>query len=79
MSGQPSWCRDCQQLTSGDCGKHGNVWPVPAQQPFKCPCCDGTGKVSRPPHIAGDIEVWSDNQCGPYPCQPCNGSGVLWR
>lgn len=49
------------------------------QTPHKCPVCDGTGKVSRPPHVAGDIPTWSDNGAGPYECQPCSGSGVLWR
>lgn len=47
-------------------------------QPYKCPVCDGTGKVSRPPHIAGDQETWTASRTGPYPCNACAGAGVLW-
>ncbi len=47
--------------------------------PHKCPVCDGTGKVSRPPHIAGDQKSWMDSSSGPYDCQPCLGTGVLWE
>lgn len=46
--------------------------------PHKCPVCDGTGLVSRPPGIAGDLDSWTDTRTGPFPCQPCNGTGVLW-
>lgn len=49
------------------------------QKPYKCPICDGTGLVSRPPGVAGDQETQVDNQTGPYECRPCLGSGVLWR
>ena len=43
----------------------------------KCPVCDGTGLVSRPPWIAGDVTEWVDSSCGPYPCKTCNGVGIL--
>jgi len=43
----------------------------------KCPVCDGTGLVSRPPWIAGDQLTWSDTSSGPYPCKRCNGVGTL--
>lgn len=45
----------------------------------KCPVCEGTGLVSRPPWVAGDVFVWSDTQTGPYPCRVCSGSGIIWR
>jgi hypothetical protein len=48
-------------------------------QPFKCPCCNGTGKVSRPPWIPGDQECWLSTGSGElYDCQACAGTGVLW-
>lgn len=43
------------------------------QVPHKCPVCDGTGKVSRPPYVAGDLPMWSDTLVGPYQCSPCGG------
>jgi len=80
-------CRDCQQLTGGDCGKHGSgvyygqpMFPaVAAPTVFwqKCPVCDGTGLVSRPPHIAGDQLTWSDSGAGPYQCRRCGGTGTV--
>lgn len=49
-------------------------------QPFKCPCCDGTGKVSRPPWVAGDVLCWTDGGGGIlYACKACLGTGILWR
>lgn len=48
-----------------------------APQPFKCPVCNGTGLVSRPPHVAGDVFVWDDNKTGPYPCKSCL-NGIIW-
>ena len=46
--------------------------------PHKCPVCDGTGLVSRPPHIAGDVEIWTDSQTGPYVCPACNGMCIVY-
>lgn len=46
--------------------------------PYKCPACNGTGLVSRPPWIAGDLDNFTTSSCGPWPCKPCGGSGVLW-
>ena len=46
--------------------------------PHKCPVCDGTGLVSRPPYIAGDVPVWVDNCTAPYPCRACLGTGLVW-
>lgn len=43
----------------------------------KCPVCDGTGLVSRPPGIAGDQKAWTPNSTGPWPCRVCGGVGVL--
>jgi hypothetical protein len=46
--------------------------------PFKCPVCDGTGLVSKPPYVAGDQNEWVTSSCGPYPCHACSGSGIIW-
>jgi len=43
----------------------------------KCPVCDGTGLVSRPPGVAGDQETWVSNDTGPYTCRACGGSGLI--
>lgn len=44
----------------------------------KCPVCDGTGLVSRPPWIAGDQSYWIGSSSGPYTCKACGGSCVIW-
>lgn len=49
-----------------------------ARIPHKCPVCDGSGLVSRPPGVAADQPVFSGTSCGPWPCNACGGSGVLW-
>ena len=50
----------------------------PDRRPFKCPVCDGTGKVSRPPWMAGDVQGWSAADADPYECGSCAGSGIVW-
>lgn len=49
------------------------------EQPHRCPVCDGTGLVSKPPWIAGDQTTWTASGTGPYECRACGGSGVLWK
>ena len=44
---------------------------------IKCPVCDGTGLVSKPPWVAGDQHEWSSTSTGPYPCGACQASGLL--
>ena len=51
----------------------------PAERPHKCPCCDGTGLVSRPPGVAGDVVSWPSSGTATYSCRACSGTGVLWR
>lgn len=43
----------------------------------KCPVCDGTGLVSKPPWIAGDQHEWSSTSSGPWPCNRCSGVGTF--
>ncbi len=46
--------------------------------PHKCPVCNGSGKVSLPSEVAGDVEVWTGTSCGPFTCNACKGAGVVW-
>lgn len=48
-------------------------------QPYKCPVCDGQGKLNKPPWVAGDQKEWQDINTGPYQCHACSGMGVLWK
>ena len=43
----------------------------------KCPVCDGTGLVSRPPYVAGDVSTWVASSAGPWTCRACNGVGMV--
>ena len=45
--------------------------------PHKCPVCNGTGLVSRPPGIAGDVDTYSSGQTT-WKCTVCKGEKVLW-
>jgi len=47
--------------------------------PHKCPVCDGTGLVSRPPHIPGDQVIYVTSDLRTYECPPCKGEGILWE
>lgn len=42
----------------------------------KCPKCDGQGIVSKPPHLAGDINEWSSVD-PVHQCNLCNGNMVI--
>ncbi len=53
-------CRDCQQLTSGDCGKHGPL-TIPA-----VPLVASPAKQTNPCPVCGTF-LWSD----PRPCWNC--------
>lgn len=46
-------------------------------QPYKCPVCDGTGLVSKPPWTAGDHLTWSTVQVT-WVCPACNGERLVW-
>jgi hypothetical protein len=47
--------------------------------PHKCPVCDGAGKVSIPPWVAGDQPEWSSTDTAPHPCRACCGTGIVWE
>jgi len=42
----------------------------------KCPVCDGTGLVSRPPGVTGDVTCWVDSVTS-HICPHCNGARVI--
>jgi hypothetical protein len=52
--------------------------PPPASAPFRCPVCNGTGYVSTPPGVAGDIPTVSYGSTGPFFCRACGGVGIVW-
>ena len=78
MAGDP---RDCFPYNS--C-----IWPqwnlceayygqYPKQIPYKCPVCEGKGKVSN-----GFYNVYGSGtttDASPETCKSCYGSGILWR
>jgi DnaJ-class molecular chaperone len=45
----------------------------------KCPRCDGSGRLMKPPWVAGDQHEWSSTGVGPYTCPTCAGTGLLVR
>lgn len=47
-------------------------------KPHKCPICNGTGLVSRPPGVAGDQVTFSSTSTGPWACIACNQTGIIW-
>lgn len=48
-------------------------------KPHKCPVCDGTGTVSRPPWVGGDVREISATVTPTYPCRSCDGTGIVWE
>lgn len=46
--------------------------------PHCCPVCAGTGLVSVPPGIPGDLESFTTASLGPWECRPCAGTGIIW-
>lgn len=43
-----------------------------------CPLCQGQGRVSKPPWIAGDQQTWVDTQTS-HVCHICNGVGIILK
>lgn len=65
-------CFDCQQVTGG-CFIHSQQVttfrfpPETPQQPFRCPLCNGTGRLDA----IYEVRMPSD-------CHGCKGSGIIW-
>mgnify|MGYP001595488580 CR=1 FL=1 len=49
-----------------------------SSKPYKCPICNGTGLVSRPPYIAGDVSLWSASNQITWGCPACKGAKIIW-
>jgi hypothetical protein len=45
--------------------------------PHKCPVCDGTGRVPRPPFYTGGYDFGTG--IGQFFCNACQGSGIVWK
>lgn len=43
-----------------------------------CPKCSGQGIVSKPSHVAGDVNTWTANATS-FCCNVCNGEKILAR
>jgi len=43
-------------------------WDEPPKHPYRCPVCNGTGKVSRPPGVPGDQRAWAATGTAAYDC-----------
>lgn len=41
-----------------------------------CPKCNGQGIVSKPPHIAGDVNQWVSSS-SQFQCDVCSGAKIL--
>jgi len=46
--------------------------------PERCPVCKGRRRVSFPPGTAGDIDAISTNSDKTYPCEACDGEGIIY-
>jgi hypothetical protein len=42
-----------------------------------CPKCNGQGFVSKPPWVAGDVDVWTSTACT-HTCDVCWGMKILY-
>lgn len=45
--------------------------------PRCCPVCNGYGKVSKPPWVAGDQHTWTSGDTALHECPACQGTGIL--
>lgn len=61
----------------------GALAPWQAQQPktapYRCPVCEGKGKVPNGFYTAIGVESWATSDITPDTCRSCNGTGVVWR
>lgn len=63
---------------NGNDGEHYEEMAVSDEQPYQlCPLCNGQGKVSKPPWVAGDVHQWSGSSTCSYTCRVCNGRGII--
>lgn len=46
-------------------------------QPYRCPVCNGNGKVPNGFYNQTSV-YWSSTSTAPEICRSCNGSGIVW-
>ena len=75
------WYDDSGSTLGACCPEPVHTYPTPvhSRAPFKCPCCDGMGKRSRPPWAAGDLDGWVASNTALYECVACHGTGLVWE
>jgi hypothetical protein len=42
-----------------------------------CPVCNGTGLLTRPPHVPGDVTTWLGGGATSYQCPTCLGRRII--
>ena len=75
MSNYCMICGRFHELTTAGCQNPPYSRP---RTPHKCPVCDGSGKVTRPPWVAGDQPIWTSSGTETYDCNACHGTGIVW-
>ena len=63
-------CSRCgRDLTTTAGCPNPRCWDEPPKHPYRCPVCNGTGKVWP----TGDTTKMEKQ-----PCSACNGTGIVW-
>ena len=63
-------CARCgKELTTAAGCTDARCWTEPVNKPYRCPVCNGTGKV-WPSETATSMSK--------QPCHACNGTGIVW-
>lgn len=73
------WCNLCGRLHELGTSACSPSPSIVVSGPYTCPVCTGQGRVTRPPHVAGDIPVWASSGTELYDCRACKGTGIVWR
>ena len=73
------WCLYCGQHLDTGFNCPNSCTPSKISKPHTCPVCNGSTKVQKPPYVPGDQDTWVSGGTELYPCQACNGSGIVWE
>jgi DnaJ-class molecular chaperone len=46
--------------------------------PFRCPVCNGTGRVPNGFYDAIGVDHWTTSDATPEPCRSCGGTGIVY-
>lgn len=63
--GETEWCARCS-------GGPRHAY----EKPRVCPKCNGQGRVSTPPWVAGDQPTYAANDTASHTCRVCGGAGT---